>query len=153
MRAVIQKVSHASVEVVDTQPAETVGSIRQGLMVLLGVTHSDTEADARYIADKTANLRIFEDEAGKLNLSLKDVGGSVLLVSQFTLYADARNGRRPSFSDAAPAEQADALYRHTAELLRGHGLTVETGRFQTHMQVTLCNDGPVTLLLDSQKGF
>lgn len=153
MRAVIQKVNHASVEVVDTQPAETVGSIRQGFMVLLGVTHSDTEADARYIADKTANLRIFEDEGGKLNLSLKDVGGSVLLVSQFTLYADARNGRRPSFSNAAPAAQADALYRHTAELLRGHGLTVETGRFQTHMQVTLCNDGPVTLLLDSQKGF
>ncbi|MCF7521875.1 D-aminoacyl-tRNA deacylase [Neisseria sp. ZJ106] len=154
MRAVIQKVSHAQVDVCHENGAkETAGAIAQGFMVLLGVTHGDTESDARYIADKIAHLRIFEDDAGKLNLSLKDVGGSVLLVSQFTLYADARSGRRPSFSAAAPAAQADTLYRHTADLLRSHGLTVETGRFQTHMQVSLCNDGPVTLLLDSQKMF
>ncbi|STZ75329.1 D-aminoacyl-tRNA deacylase [Bergeriella denitrificans] len=153
MRAVIQKVTHARVDVIEPECRETSGAIEHGFMILLGITHSDTEADARYIADKAANLRIFEDEAGKLNLSLKDVGGSVLLVSQFTLYADARSGRRPSFSQAAPAAQAEALYLHTAELLRAHGLNVATGRFQTHMQVSLCNDGPVTLLLDSQKVF
>lgn len=153
MRAVIQKVSHARVDVIEGSERETCGQIGCGFMILLGVTHGDTEADARYIADKTANLRIFEDEGGKLNLSLKDVGGSVLLVSQFTLYADARSGRRPSFAQAAAAAQADALYRLTAGILRSHGLCVETGKFQTHMQVTLCNDGPVTLLLDSQKQF
>ena len=134
-------------------PVKPAAKSTTDFMILLGVTHTDTEADAKYIADKTANLRIFEDENGKLNLSLKDVGGSILLVSQFTLYADARSGRRPSFSNAAPAEQADKLYQYTAQLLREHGLTVETGRFQTHMQVSLCNDGPVTLLLDSQKTF
>ncbi len=128
---------------------ETCGKIDGGFVVLLGVTHSDTEKDARYIADKIAHLRVFEDEAGKLNLSLKDVGGAVLLVSQFTLYADAASGRRPSVSQAAPAEQAQQLYLRTAELLRGHGIHVETGRFRTHMQVSLCNDGPVTILLDS----
>ncbi|RPD90820.1 D-tyrosyl-tRNA(Tyr) deacylase [Neisseria weixii] len=153
MRAVIQKVTHAQVDIIENNSRDTGGKIDNGFMILLGVTHDDTEADARYIADKAANLRIFEDENGKLNLSLKDVGGSVLLVSQFTLYADARSGRRPSFSHAAHAAQAAALYQRTAEYLRGHGLTVETGRFQTHMQVTLCNDGPVTLLLDSQKLF
>jgi len=151
MRAVIQKVTQAKVDVLSEDSRETCGEINNGFMILLGVTHTDTEADAKYIADKTANLRIFEDENGKLNLSLKDVGGSILLVSQFTLYADARSGRRPSFSNAAPAEQADKLYQYTAQLLREHGLTVETGRFQTHMQVSLCNDGPVTLLLDSKK--
>lgn len=153
MRAIIQKVTHAHVDVLEGDHRDTSGQIEHGFVVLLGITHSDTEADARYIADKTANLRIFEDEAGKLNLSLKDVGGAVLLISQFTLYADARNGRRPSFSQAAPATQADTLYLRTADLLREHGLTVETGRFQTHMQVSLCNDGPVTLMLDSQKLF
>ncbi|WP_416189392.1 D-aminoacyl-tRNA deacylase [Neisseria sp. CCUG17229] len=153
MRAVIQKVTRAQVDIIENDNRDTSGKIDNGFMILLGVTHDDTEADARYIADKTANLRIFEDENGKLNLSLKDVGGSVLLVSQFTLYADARSGRRPSFSHAAPATQADALYQLTAKYLREHGLTVETGRFQTHMQVTLCNDGPVTLLLDSHKLF
>ena len=116
-----------------------------------GVGTEDTEADARYIADKIAALRIFEDGDGKLNRSLQNTGGAVLLVSQFTLYADARNGRRPSFSAAARPEQAERLYQTVADLLRGHGLTVETGRFQTHMQITLCNDGPVTLLLDSNK--
>lgn len=137
MRAVIQKVTQAKVDVLSENSRETCGKINNGFMILLGVTHTDTETDAKYIADKTANLRIFEDENGKLNLSLKDVGGSILLVSQFTLYADARSGRRPSFSNAAPAEQADKLYQYTAQLLREHGLTVETGRFQTHMQVSL----------------
>ena len=153
MRAVIQKVSHAQVDVLSEGHRETSGKISHGFLILLGITHADNETDASYIADKIANLRIFEDEAGKLNLSLKDTGGSVLLVSQFTLYADARSGRRPSFSAAAPARQAESLYQRTAELLRAHGLTVETGRFQTHMQVSLCNDGPVTLLLDSKKLF
>ncbi|WP_304679330.1 D-aminoacyl-tRNA deacylase [Neisseria polysaccharea] len=149
MRAVIQKTTGAKVNTVSENGTETCGKIDGGFVVLLGVTHSDTEKDARYIADKIAHLRVFEDEAGKLNLSLKDVGGSVLLVSQFTLYADATSGRRPSFSQAAPAEQAQQLYLRTAELLRGHGIHVETGRFRTHMQVSLCNDGPVTILLDS----
>lgn len=149
MRAVIQKTTGAKVDVVSENGTETCGKIDGGFVVLLGVTHSDTEKDARYIADKIAHLRVFEDEAGKLNLSLKDVGGAVLLVSQFTLYADAASGRRPSFSQAAPAEQALQLYLRTAELLRGHGIHVETGRFRTHMQVSLCNDGPVTILLDS----
>lgn len=149
MRAVIQKTAGAKVDTVSEAGTETCGKIDGGFVVLLGVTHSDTEKDARYIADKIAHLRVFEDEAGKLNLSLKDVGGAVLLVSQFTLYADAASGRRPSFSQAAPAEQAQQLYLRTAELLRGHGIHVETGRFRTHMQVSLCNDGPVTILLDS----
>ncbi|WP_250314378.1 D-aminoacyl-tRNA deacylase [Neisseria sp. Marseille-Q6792] len=149
MRAVIQKTTGAKVDVVSENGTETCGKIDGGFVVLLGVTHSDTEKDARYIADKIAHLRVFEDEAGKLNLSLKDVGGAVLLVSQFTLYANATSGRRPSFSQAAPAEQAQQLYLRTAELLRGHGIHVETGRFRTHMQVSLCNDGPVTILLDS----
>ncbi|ADZ00877.1 D-tyrosyl-tRNA(Tyr) deacylase [Neisseria meningitidis] len=149
MRAVIQKTVGAKVDVVSEAGTETCGKIDGGFVVLLGVTHSDTEKDARYISDKIAHLRVFEDEAGKLNLSLKDVGGAVLLVSQFTLYADAASGRRPSFSQAAPAEQAQQLYLRTAELLRGHGIHVETGRFRTHMQVSLCNDGPVTILLDS----
>lgn len=149
MRAVIQKTTGAKVDVVSENGTETCGKIDGGFVVLLGVTHSDTEKDARYVADKIAHLRVFEDEAGKLNLSLKDVGGAVLLVSQFTLYADAASGRRPSFSQAAPAEQAQQLYLRTAELLRGHGIHVETGRFRTHMQVSLCNDGPVTILLDS----
>ena len=149
MRAVIQKTTGAKVDVVSENGTETCGKIDGGFVVLLGVTHSDTEKDARYIADKIAHLRVFEDSTGKLNLSLKDVGGSVLLVSQFTLYADAASGRRPSFSQAAPAEQAQQLYLRTAELLRGHGIHVETGRFRTHMQVSLCNDGPVTILLTS----
>lgn len=153
MRAVIQKVTRARVTVVEADRNDIAGSIDHGFMVLLGVGEGDTEADAQYTADKIANLRIFEDEAGKLNLSLKDTGGAVLLVSQFTLYADARNGRRPSFSHAAKPECANRLYEYVADLLRKHGITVETGRFQTHMQIDLCNDGPVTLLLDSKKLF
>ena len=153
MRAVIQKVTRAQVDVLDSESCETCGKIGAGLMVLLGVGHDDGAQDARYIADKIAYLRIFEDENGRLNRSVQDIGGSVLLVSQFTLYADARNGRRPSFSAAAAPEAANAWYQEVAALLRGYGLTVETGRFQSHMQVDLCNDGPVTLLLDSQKQF
>ena len=153
MRAVIQKVTRAQVDVLDGESRETCGQIGAGLMVLRGVGHDDGAKDARYIADKIAHLRIFEDENGRLNRSVQDIGGSVLLVSQFTLYADARNGRRPSFSAAAAPEAANAWYEEVAALLRGHGLTVETGRFQSHMQVDLCNDGPVTLLLDSQKQF
>lgn len=153
MRAVIQKVTYAQADTIENNSRETAGKISGGLMVLLGVTHSDTEKDAQYIADKIACLRIFEDENGKLNRSLQDTGGAVLLVSQFTLFADARSGRRPSFSQAAPAEQAAVLYQKTAEFLHSHGLAVQTGRFQTHMQVSLCNDGPVTLLLDSEKLF
>ena len=153
MRAVVQRVTHAQVDVLSANSKHTSGEIQQGLMVLLGVGNGDTDGDARYIADKIAYLRIFEDENGRLNRSVQDIGGSVLLVSQFTLYADARNGRRPSFSAAAAPEAANAWYEEVAALLRGHGLTVETGRFQSHMQVDLCNDGPVTLLLDSQKQF
>lgn len=153
MRAVIQKVTRAQVKVIEADSSDVTGAINHGFMVLLGVGEGDTEADAQYIADKIANLRIFEDEAGKLNLSLKDTGGAILLVSQFTLYADARNGRRPSFSNAAKPEAANRLYEYVADLLRKHGITVETGRFQTHMQIDLCNNGPVTLLLDSKKLF
>ena len=153
MRAVIQKTTGAKVDVVSENGTETCGKIDGGFVVLLGVTHDDTEKDARYIADKIAHLRIFEDEAGKLNLSVKDTGGEVLLVSQFTLYGDARNGRRPSFTQAARPEQAEALYQQVAALLRSHGVNVAEGRFRTHMLVSLCNDGPATILLDSQKTF
>lgn len=153
MRAVIQKVSHAHVEVVHHTNTERVGSIQQGLMILLGVSHDDTLADVHYLADKIAHLRIFEDEQGKLNLSIKDIQGSILLVSQFTLYADARTGRRPSFSAAAKPEHANQLYEQLVQALHAHHIEVQTGRFQTHMQVHLCNDGPVTLLLDSKKLF
>jgi D-tyrosyl-tRNA(Tyr) deacylase len=119
----------------------------------LGVTHDDEESDARYIADKIASLRLFEDEAGKINLGITDVNGEVLIVSQFTLYADCRKGRRPSFTDAAPPETADRLYRRVAEMLREAGLPVQTGVFGAHMLVSLVNDGPVTILLDSRKVF
>ena len=149
MRAVVQKVSQSKV----TVDGEITGEIGQGLMVLLGVTHSDTEADAKYMAEKIANLRIFEDDDEKLNLSVKDIGGAVLSVSQFTLYGDCRRGRRPSFTDAARPEQANALYETFNTYLREEGVPVETGRFQTHMMVDLTNDGPVTMLLDSSKNF
>jgi D-tyrosyl-tRNA(Tyr) deacylase len=146
MRAVIQRVSSASV-VVDGQ---IVGEIGRGLLVLLGVGHADTNREAAWMADKIANLRIFEDEAGKMNLSVQEVGGALLLVSQFTLLADCRKGRRPSFTDAAPPDQADRLYQVAVERLRAAGLRVETGVFQAHMQVHLVNDGPVTIVLDTQ---
>ncbi|MCS6830234.1 MAG: D-aminoacyl-tRNA deacylase [Armatimonadota bacterium] len=149
MRAVLQRVSRAEV----TVDGERVASIGRGYLVLLGVTHTDDESDARYIADKIASLRLFEDEAGKINLGITDIGGEILLVSQFTLYADCRKGRRPSFTDAAPPEIADRLYQRVAEMLREAGLPVQTGVFGAHMQVALVNDGPVTILLDSRKSF
>lgn len=145
MRAVIQRVTSASV-VVD---GHTVGEIGRGMLVLLGVGHADTDREAAWIADKIANLRIFEDDGGKMNLSVQEVGGGMLVVSQFTLLADCRKGRRPSFTDAAPPEQADRLYQVVVERLRGAGLRVETGVFQAHMQVHLVNDGPVTVILDT----
>jgi len=149
MRAVIQKVTHAGVVV----EGETVGSIRDGYMVLLGAENGDTEADARYCAEKIAGLRVFEDENDKMNLSLADVGGSVLLVSQFTLLADARHGRRPDFIQAARPEVAEPLCDMVKAIIESKGVHVETGRFRTHMQVSLLNDGPVTILLDSRKKF
>lgn len=149
MRAVIQRVARAELSV----NGERVASIGRGYVVLLGVTHDDNETDARYIADKIASLRLFEDEAGKINLGITDVGGEVLMVSQFTLYADCRKGRRPSFTDAAPPTVADKLYQRVVELLRETGLSVQTGIFGAHMLVALVNDGPVTILLDSRKVF
>ena len=149
MRCVIQRVTEASV----TTGGEVVGKIGKGFMVLVGVSTEDTEKDVRYMAEKVPNLRIFEDEAGKMNLSLKDVGGAILAVSQFTLYGDARGGRRPSFIAAGRPEEANALYEQLVAAWRSQGLTVETGRFRTEMQVALINDGPVTLLMDSTKLF
>jgi len=149
MRAVIQKVTHAEVVV----EGETVGKIGDGYMVLLGAENGDTEVDARYCAEKIAGLRVFEDENDKMNLSLADVGGSVLLVSQFTLLADARHGRRPDFIQAARPEVAEPLCDLVKTIIEGKGIHVETGRFRTHMQVSLLNDGPVTILLDSRKKF
>lgn len=149
MRAVVQKVSQSSV----TVAGECTGKIEQGLMVLLGVTHDDTRQDARYMAEKIANLRIFEDDDEKLNLSVKDIGGEVLSVSQFTLYGDCRKGRRPSFTEAARPEQANELYEQFNAFLQEEGVPVATGRFQTHMEVALVNDGPVTILLDSRRNF
>lgn len=149
MRAVVQKVTHSRVTVEN----ETTGEIQQGLMVLLGVTHDDTQEDAKYMAEKIANLRIFEDADEKLNLSVKDIGGAILSVSQFTLYGDCRKGRRPSFTEAARPEQANALYEQFNAFLEQEGVPVQTGRFQTHMMVELTNDGPVTVLLDSRRTF
>lgn len=149
MRCVIQRVTSSSV----TVEGETVGQIGKGFMVLVGVSAEDTDKDVRYMADKVPNLRIFEDAEGKMNLSLRDVGGSILAVSQFTLYGDARGGRRPSFIQAARPEQANALYEQLVAAWREQGVAVETGRFRTEMQVALVNDGPVTILMDSTKAF
>lgn len=149
MRCVIQRVAEASV----TSNGEECGRIGRGFMVLIGVCNEDTDKDVKYMAGKVPNLRIFEDEAGKMNLSLKDVGGAILAVSQFTLYGDARGGRRPSFTAAARPDEANALYEKLVEAWRAQGLTVETGRFRTDMQVSLVNDGPVTMLMDSSKLF
>lgn len=148
MRAVVQRASRASV----TVEGDVVGAIQQGLVVLLGVAREDTEADADYLAQKIAGLRIFEDEAGKMNRSLVDISGGCLVISQFTLYGDCRKGRRPSFITAAPPEQAAALYERFVAGVRGQGIEVATGRFRTHMDVELVNDGPVTLMLDSRRG-
>jgi len=145
MRAVVQRVSQASVTVGD----EVVGAIGQGLLILLGIGVGDSEAEARLLAEKTANLRIFADEEGRFNRSLLDIGGEALVVSQFTLYADTRRGRRPGFSDAAPPEIAAPLVDIFADELRRLGVAVSTGRFGAMMRVALVNDGPVTILLDS----
>jgi len=145
MRAVLQRVSQASV----TVASETVGRIDAGWLVLLGVGESDSLDDVTYLADKVLGLRAFPDTAGKMNLSVADISGSLLIVSQFTLYADCRKGRRPSFADAAAPERANELYEAFVAHLKTSGLTVATGRFQHHMEVALVNDGPVTFLLDS----
>ncbi len=149
MRAVIQRVSRAGVHVDGRQ----IGQIGEGLLILLGVEKQDNTADAEYLATKSANLRIFEDDAGKMNLSLLDTGGAALIVSQFTLLGDCRKGRRPGFSQAALPAQAIPLYQHFITQLRLTGIQVETGQFQADMQVELINDGPITLLLDSQRQF
>lgn len=149
MRAVVQRVSRAKVTVGD----EITGGIGQGLMVLLGVGVGDTRADADYLASKIVGLRIFEDSGGKMNLSVADVGGALLVVSQFTLYGDVRRGKRPSFDGAAPPQAARELYEYFVEKIRGAGLRCETGRFQEMMQVELVNEGPVTILVDSSKAF
>jgi len=149
MRAVVQRVSRARV----TVNSETTGEIGLGLLVLLGVGEKDTRADADYLAEKTIGLRIFEDAGGKMNLSVGEVGGALLVVSQFTLYGDVRRGKRPSFDAAAPPAQARELYEYFVEKIRAAGLRAETGRFQETMQVELANEGPVTILLDSAKLF
>ncbi len=148
MRALIQRVSRASVHV----DGEKVAGIEMGFLVLLGVADWDGEAEAAWLARKIAGLRLFEDDAGKMNLGLEDVGGSVLAVSQFTLYGDARKGRRPSFTQAAPPAQAQELYEKFCALLAAQGVPVEKGVFQAHMEVSLVNDGPVTLWLEKDSG-
>ena len=149
MRAVVQRVSSSSV----TVGGSVIGSTKQGLLVLLGVTDTDTAEDVQYICEKVSHLRIFEDEQDKMNLSVMDIGGEVCVVSQFTLYGDARKGRRPNFMKAAPSAMAERLYLEVVETFKEKGLTVSTGQFQAHMQVSLVNDGPVTILLDSSKEF
>ncbi|MGD0598588.1 MAG: D-aminoacyl-tRNA deacylase [Terriglobales bacterium] len=149
MRAVVQRVSRARV----TVKGETAGEIGLGLLVLLGVGAGDTRTEAEYLVEKTIGLRIFEDAGGKMNLSVAEVGGALLVVSQFTLYGDARRGKRPSFDGAAPPEQARELYEYFVEKVRASGVRLETGRFQETMQVELVNEGPVTILLDSGKAF
>ncbi|HEX2767814.1 MAG TPA: D-aminoacyl-tRNA deacylase [Geobacteraceae bacterium] len=147
MKAVIQRVGAASVEV----DAKTVGQIGKGILVLLGVEKGDGERDAAWLAEKIANLRIFEDEKGKMNLSVREIGGELLAVSQFTLAGNCAKGRRPSFDSAAPPEEANRLYEYFVEKLREMGLPVETGVFQAMMQVSLVNNGPVTFILESSR--
>lgn len=149
MRAVVQRVTGASV----TVDGEVVGAVGPGVMVLIGVSSEDTDKDLKYIADKVMNLRIFDDENGVMNRSVLDAGGSILAVSQFTLYGDARGGRRPSYIRAAGPEPANEMYQRLVAAWRNSGIHVETGRFRTEMQVSLVNDGPVTILLDSEKVF
>lgn len=149
MRAVVQRVSESHVVVDEVET----GRIDRGLLVLVGVSGDDDSADAKYIADKVAGLRCFQDDASKFNLTVEDVGGAILAVSQFTLYGDCRKGRRPSFDKAAGPEKAEALYEETLAHWRAKGLRVETGVFRAHMDVHLVNDGPVTLLIDSKKAF
>jgi D-tyrosyl-tRNA(Tyr) deacylase len=149
LRGVVQRVSRASV----TVEGETVGQIGKGFAVLVGVEEGDTDSDVAYLCDKISGLRVFEDDEGKMNLSLDEVGGQVLVISQFTLIGDCRKGRRPSFIRSAPMDVAEKLYLEVADGLRARGLTVQTGKFRAEMEVELLNQGPVTLLLDSRKGF
>ncbi len=149
MKAVIQRVSSASV----TVEGKMVGEIEQGFLVLLGVKRGDTQDDAAYLARKIAKLRVFNDEAGKMNLSLEQIGGAVLAISQFTLYADTRDGNRPGFSQAAAPDDGNRLYKTFCELLRNENFEVQTGIFQTEMKVSLVNDGPVTIIIDSSERF
>ncbi len=149
MRAVVQRVTEGSV----TVEGKVTGEIEKGLVVLLGVEEGDGEKDAQYMADKITGLRIFEDEEGKMNLSLREVGGKILAVSQFTLLGDARKGKRPSFTKAAAPEEANRLYRHFVNLVKQEGIQTEEGIFQADMLVKIYNDGPVTILLDSNKLF
>jgi len=148
MRAVVQRVTRAKVTVGD----RIAGEIGRGLVGLVGVQEGDTSEDAAYLADKIAGLRVFEDTEGKMNLSAQEVGGAILAVSNFTLLGDCRKGRRPSFTDAAPPQEAEQLFGELVERIRARGLQVETGAFREHMQVEIHNDGPVTLLLDSRRG-
>ena len=149
MRAVVQRVSRASVQV----EGKTIGAVERGLLVLLGVAKDDVEGDADYLAEKIVGLRIFEDADSKMNLSVVDVGGAMLAVSQFTLFGDVRRGKRPSFDEAARPEQAVRLYDYFVARVRAAGLRCETGKFQAMMDVELVNDGPVTILVDSKKEF
>ena len=149
MRAVLQRVTRAGVRV----GGEAVGEIGAGLVVLLGVAHDDTDADARYMLEKIVSLRVFDDDEGRMNLSLTDAGAALLVVSQFTLYGDARRGRRPSWSEAAPPERAEPLYEYFVAEARRRVGRVETGSFRRMMEVELVGDGPVTILLDSRKLF
>ena len=147
MRALSQRVSQASVSV----EGQVIAAIKQGFVVFVGVGRGDSDIDARYLAEKIANLRVFADESGKFNLSILDIGGEVLVVSQFTLFASTRKGRRPSFSDAAPPEEAEPLMDTFVQFLRTAGLRVDTGRFQQYMLVEIHNDGPVTIFIDSEE--
>jgi D-aminoacyl-tRNA deacylase len=147
LRAIIQRVTRARV----TVASRVAGEIQTGVLILLGVGRADTPESAEYLAEKIANLRIFADDAGKMNRSLVEIGGSALVVSQFTLYGDTRGGRRPSYIQAASPEEANRLYEEFVRCLRSFGVPVETGVFQAHMEVELVNDGPVTILLDSEK--
>jgi D-tyrosyl-tRNA(Tyr) deacylase len=149
MRAVVQRVTHAKVSVDN----KIIGKIGKGLVVLLGIGTDETEKDITYLADKIMNLRVFEDENGKMNISLKDIGGELLIISQFTLYGDCRRGNRPSYSKAAPPEEAERIYNKFIEYCKQQDIRVETGKFQAEMLVEIHNDGPVTIMIDSNKEF
>lgn len=149
MRAVVQRVTSGAV----TVDQKTIGSIGRGLVVLLGIRSEDGTGDTAWLADKIVHLRIFNDDQGKMNRSLADIGGEMLIVSQFTLYGDCKKGRRPGYSDAAPPEHAEPLYKTFIQQVNEHGIKTATGRFQAMMEVSLVNDGPVTLLIDSEKSF
>jgi D-tyrosyl-tRNA(Tyr) deacylase len=149
MRAVVQRVTHANVSV----DSKIIGKIGKGLVVLLGISSDDTEKDLIYLAEKIMNLRVFEDEKGKMNISLKDIGGGLLIISQFTLYGDCRKGNRPSYSKAAPPEQAEMIYNNFVEYCKKQGARVESGKFQAEMLVEIYNDGPVTIMIDSKKEY